>query len=194
MDLLKSVREIGFFETGGNLTRVLDSEAVWSKAGAMMPLPEPDLADNVEKVAKWLASFGKDKYLFLTPEIALIERLAALCPQQEAIILLPCDMEAEVRIRLGNNLPRQMKTSLLEEPFFPEAFYPGNGIIVICGYLAGGRTIVLPETYRMIDHYAGGFYGKKVFVPYTELSEGTRYGGWMESSEDKFSRIWRDGE
>lgn len=190
MDLLKAAREIGFFEMSTNLTKVLDSEAVWSKAGAVMPLPETDLADKVEKIAQWLASFGKSKYLFLTPEIALLEHLAALCPRDEAIILVPCDMEEEIRTRLKDNLPKGMKTSLLEEPFFPEAFYPRNGIIVTCGYLASGRAMVLPETYRMIDHYVRGFYGKKAFVPYTELAEGARYSGWLEVSADKFNRIW----
>lgn len=194
MDLLKSVREIGFFEMSANLTKVLNSEAVWSKAGAAMPPPETGLADNIEKIAKWLASFGKSKYMFLTPEIALIEYLAALCPQQEAMMLVPCDMEEDVRMRLRNNLPKHMRTSLLQEPFFPEEFYPHNGIIVACGYLAGGRVMVLPETYRIINHYFGGFYGQKVFIPYTELAEGVRYDGWLEASGDKFSRIWRNGE
>lgn len=54
--------------------------------------------------------------------------------------------------------------------------------------------MVLPETYRMIDHYFGGFYGKKVFVPYAELAEGVRYGGWLEVSTEKFNRIWSDGK
>lgn len=194
MELLKSVREIGFFELSTNLSKVLNSEAVSSKAGASLPLPDTNIVDSVEKIAKWLASFGKSKYLFLSPEIALIECLAALCPQQEAIMLAPCDMGEDVRARLANNLPRHMRTLLLEEPFFPEDFYPGNGIIVVCGYLAGGRAMVLPETYRLIDHYVGGFYGKKVFVPYTELTEGTRYAGWLEVSAEKFNRIWRDGK
>lgn len=192
MDLLKSVREIGFFEMGINLTRVLNSEAVWPKAGAIMPLPEMGLTDNIRKIAEWLASFGKSKYMFLTPELALIEHLAVLCPEQEAIMAVSSDMEKDIRIRLRNNRPKHMRTLLLEEPFFPKGFYPQNGIIVACGYLAGGRAMVLPETYRMIDHYVGGFYGKKVFVPYTELAESTRYGGWLEASVDKFSRIWRN--
>lgn len=194
MDLLKSVREIGFFEMSVNLAKVLKSEAVWSKAGAAMPLPETSLVDDIERIVQWLSSFGKNKYLFLTPEIALIEHLAALCPQQEAVMLVPCGTEEDVRTRLKNNLPKQMRTSLLEEPFFPEGFYPHNGIIVACGYLAGGRVMVLPETYRMINHYIGGFYGQKVFIPYTELAEGVRYDGWLEASGDKFSRIWRGRE
>lgn len=194
MDLLKSVREIGFFELSVNLTKVLTSEDIWSRAGAAIPLPGTDLADQMEEIAAWLASFGKSQYMLLSPEIALVERLAAVYPQQKAMMLVPCDMEEEVRMRLKNNLPKQMKTSLLEEPFFPEEFYPHNGIIVVCGYLAGGRVMVLPETYRMIDHYFGGFYGQKVFIPYTELAEGVRYDGWVETSAGKFSRIWRGAE
>ena len=131
--------------------------------------------------------------MFLTPELALIEHLAALYPGQEAIMVVSSGMESDIRARLWNNLPKHMRTSLLDEPFFPNEFYPQNGIIVACGYLAGGRAMVLPETYRMIDHYVGGFYGKKVFVPYTELAEGARYGGWLEVSADKFNQIWRVG-
>ena len=51
--------------------------------------------------------------------------------------------------------------------------------------------MVLPETYRMIDHYSG-FWGKKVFVPYVELADAVRYDGWMEVGSDKISMIWRN--
>lgn len=50
--------------------------------------------------------------------------------------------------------------------------------------------MVLPETYRMIDHYSG-FLGKKVFVPYVELEDAVRYEGWMEVSRDRFNTVWR---
>lgn len=193
MDLLKSAREIGFFEMGINLTKVLSSRDVRSKAGATMPLPGPELASSAEKIAEWLVSFGKSKYMFLTPEIALIERLSVLRPRQKAMIAVSCGIEEDVRSRLENNIPKRMKVSLLEEPFFPEEFYPQDGMLIASGYLAGGRVMVLPETYRMIDHYVGKFYGKKVFVPYTQLAESTRFRGWMEASANKFSQIWREG-
>ena len=41
MDMLKTVREIGFFETGCNLVKVIDSKDVQAKAGEVMPLPDP---------------------------------------------------------------------------------------------------------------------------------------------------------
>ena len=191
MDMLKTVREIGFFETGCNLVKVIDSKDVQAKAGEVMPLPDPALADSISDIAEWLAAFGKEKYLFLSPEISIVDKIAERNPDNEAILLIPCDMDQEVKDRLRGNIPKSMKVSLLEEPYFPEAFYPGNGILVISGYLAGGRMMVLPETYRMIDHYSG-FWGKKVFVPYAELADAVRYDGCMEVGNDKISMIWRN--
>ena len=191
MDMLKTVREIGFFETGCNLAEVIGSEDVQAKAGVVMPLPERKFADSVPDIAAWLAAFGKEKYMLLSPEIALVDKLAERKPDAEAIMLIPCDMDPEVKERLKGNIPRSMKVSLLEEPYFPKAFYPGNGILVICGYLAGGRMMVLPETYRMIDHYSG-FWGRKVFIPYVELTEAVRYNGWMEVGNEKITAIWRN--
>lgn len=191
MDMLKTVREIGFFETGCNLVEVIASEDVQAKAGVVMPLPKQVLVNSISDIADWLAAFGKEKYMFLSPEISIVDKLAEKSPNHEAILLIPCDMDLEVKERLKANIPKSMKVSLLEEPYFPEAFYPENGILVICGYLACGRMMVLPETYRMIDHYSG-FWGKKVFVPYVELDEAVRYDGWMEVGKDKISMIWRN--
>lgn len=138
----------------------------------------------------WLYSFNKEKYLFLTPEIALIENIKNRKVDDEAIIVVPCDMELDIKDRLRNNLPTNMSVSLLEEPYFPDEFYPGNGLIVVCGYASGSRTIVLPETYRMIEHY-GSFLGKKVFIPYAHCPGSYHYNGWIEVDSGKFNAIWR---
>lgn len=177
MDMLKTVREIGFFETGNNLVEVLSSEDVQVKAGEVMPLPNKELIENTSRIADWLAAIGKQKYMPLTPEIRLIDCLVKHGGENEAIVLVPCGMEKEIKERLSVNLPKGMRVSLLEEPYFPDTFYPDNGLMVACGYVAGGRLMVLPETYRMIDHYSG-FLGKKVFIPYVELEEAVRYDGW----------------
>lgn len=190
MDMLKTAREIGFFETGINLEKVLNSNDVKTKAGAVMPLPDTGLTDDIKEIIEWLVAFGKSKYMFLTPEIALIEKIALIHSWYEAIILIPCDMENEVKDRLKDNLPRDMRVYLLKEPYFPELFSPGNGILVVCGYMADERIMVLPETYRLIEHYSG-FWGKKVFVPYTKLANAVRYEGWLEVGADKFNMIWR---
>ncbi len=180
MDIQKTAREIGLFETAINLAKVSNSLDVMKKVGDSMPLPDTDIRERVECISKWLLGFGKSKYMFLTPEIALAEEMAKQSEgMEEIIIAIPCDMETETKERLKCNLPHGIIVTVLEEPFFPDTFFPGNGMLVICGYLGGERAMILPDTYRMIEHYSG-FLGKKVFVPYVEFSMAVRYEGWME--------------
>ncbi len=186
----RTAREIGLFETGINLSKVCNSTHVIQKVGASIPLPDEDIADRLPQIATWLNSFGKSKYMFLTPEIALIEAMSKLSNQAEVIIANPCDLEAEAKERLRNNLPHGIKVTILEEPYFPQSFFPGNGLMVVCGYSAGGRPMVLPDTYRMVEHYSG-FLGKKVFIPYKELETAARYDGWLEVSQQRLSTKWR---
>ncbi len=190
MNMQKVAREIGFFETGINLSKVLASEDVRQKIGASMPFPDENIAGTVSMIAKWLHSFGKSKYMFLTPEIALIEEISKLENQEEVIIVIPCDLETEARERIRKNIPRNICVTTLEEPYFPQSFFPGNGIMVVTGYSASGRVMVLPDTYRLIEHYSG-FLGKKVFVPYKEIETAAHYEGWIEISRHKISTIWR---
>lgn len=190
MDIQKTAREIGLFETGINLSKVCNSTDVIQKVGASMPLPDEDIASRVPQIAAWLHSFGKSKYLFLTPEIALIEEMSKCSNVEEVIIAIPCDLDGEAKKRLWNNLPRGIEVTILEEPYFPQSFFPGNGLLVACGYAADGRAMVLPDTYRMVEHYSG-FLGKKVFIPYKELETAARYDGWLEVNQQRFSAKWR---
>ncbi|NBI56882.1 hypothetical protein D3Z53_02105 [Lachnospiraceae bacterium] len=191
MDIQKTVKEIGLFETAINLAKVSSSADVIQKVGASMPLPNDDIVNRVGQVAKWLLDFGKSNYMFLTPEIALIEEMSKLVDSHmEIIIAIPCNLEQEAKERLKNNLPHGIVVTVLEEPYFPQSFFPGNGMLVICGYWAGNRALVLSDTYRMVEHYSG-FLGKKVFVPYEELDAATRYEGWMEINQQRISTKWR---
>lgn len=194
MDMQKTAREIGLFETAINLAKVGYSQDVIQKVGASMPLPSEDILDRAKTAAEWLVRFGKRKYMFLTPEIALMDEMKELIDDDTEIILaIPSDMEHEAKDRLSNNLPQGMVVTVLEEPFFPESFLPGDSMLVICGYLGGGRAMALSDTFRMAEHYKC-FLGKKVFVPYTELNAASRYDGWMELRQQKFSAIWREQE
>lgn len=192
MDIQKATREIGLFETAINLAKVSNSADVIQKVGTSMPLPNEDIGIRVKQVAKWLCDFNKNKYMFLTPEIALFEEMSKLADtHMEIIIAIPCDLEQETKERLKNNLPRGITVTVLEEPYFPQSFFPKNGMLVICGYLGGNRALVLPDTYRMVEHYSG-FFGKKVFVPYKELDVASRYDGWMEINHQRLSAKWRN--
>lgn len=191
MDIQRTAREIGLFETAVNLAKVSNSADVIQKVGASMPLPDENIGTRVEKIAEWLLSFGKSKYMFLMPEIALIEEIGKHANSEtEVIIAVPCDLDQEAKERLNNNLPHGVVVTVLEEPYFPQSFFPGNGMMVISGYLGGDRAMVLSDTYRMVEHY-NGFLGKKVFVPYKELDAAMRYKGWMEISQQRLSAKWR---
>lgn len=194
MDMQKTAREIGLFETAVNLVSVCDSIDVREKIGDSLPLPDTYISQSIKNIAKWLVSFKKNKYLFVMPEIALAEAMAELVDSNiEIIFLVSCDMDSEAKERLENNLPKQMKVSILEEPFFPSDFFPGNGMLVISGYMAGTRSMVLTDTYRLIEHYSG-FLGKRAFVPYCEIESAYRYEGWLEAGQNRINIIWRDEE
>lgn len=195
MDMLRTAKEIGLFEAGINLARVCDSMDVCSKAGASMPLPDKNIADDVPRIAAWLHDFGKRKYLFLTPEISLIEALANLTNDAEAIIALPGNLSPDTKERIRNNLPRKIQVSTIAETFFPQDFFPADSMVVVCGYSASGRAMVLSETYRMVEHYSGqrGFHGKWAFIPYKELDAAVRYDGWMEVGPQRLSTKWSSG-
>ena len=190
MNLHKVAREIGFFETGINLSKVCESNELLEKVGTSMPLPDADIANSISQIVDWLQNFGKSKYMFLSPEIALIEEIAKSDRKAEIIIAVPSDLESEAKERVKNNLPNGIDVVILEEPYFPQSFFPGNGLMVVSGYSAAGRSMVLPDTYRMVDHYSG-FLGKKVFIPYKEIDAAIRYDGWLEVSQQRLSTRWR---
>lgn len=188
MDIQMTAREVGLFETAKNLSAVIESKDIAEKVGALMPLPGADVADRIDDIAKWILSCGKAKYLFLTPEIALANAIVNLsCENLEIVFTIPSDMDKEAKERLKNNLP--CNTSVLEESFFPENFFPRNGMMVACGYFAAERQMVLWDTYRLIEHYSG-FLGKKAFVPYVEVSSAVRYDGWLEIKPQRLNVSW----
>lgn len=196
MDAIKTVREIGTFMANENIVAVIDSEDVRGKVGAVMPLPGNDFKEYMEHAVDYIAGFGKSKYMFFSPEMGLIERLPSCKGRTEAIIMIPSDIDPEIKGRIKDNLPKNMNVALLDETKYPDSvgieFRPKNGIIIVSGYLAGDRVMVLPETYRLINSYCNGFMGKVVFVPYTSIQESTRYTDWLEIGADKFNEIWRD--
>ena len=191
MDLRRTALEIGLFETALNLEAA--GGLPW-QAGAAMPLPAPGVPRKVEAVVDWLLTFAKRKYLFLTPEIALIEAMASKAKEgTEAVVLIPCDMPTDSQERLCQNLPGGMSVGVREEPYFPKEFIPANGLIVVCGYLAGGYAMVMNETYRLLEHY-GSFTGRIVFIPYVGLERFERYAGWSDASNKLFADIWGEGQ
>lgn len=194
MDMRKVSSEIGLFEAAVNLAKVRNSDDVKRKVGYSMPLPDDDINERVDLIAKWLVSFGKTVFLFLTPELALIDAVAKnTTPKEtEITVVLPSNMDMEAKERIRNNLPRTIPVKSLEEPYFHANMYPSNGMIVVSGYCGGGHLMVMNDTYRMVEHYNSVFYGgKKAFVPYVEIDEARRYEGWMEMKPQRITETWR---
>ena len=197
MDIQKTAREIGLFETAVNLAKFRKSAELIQKAGASMPLPDEDYEDmkvRIKQIVKWLLSFNKSKYMFLAPEIALIEEIGRTANDKtEVIIAVPCDLEQEAKERLNNNLPRGIPITVLDEPYFPKSFFPENGMIVTSGYSCRDRAMVLHDTYRMAEHYNSGFPGgKKAFISYTDPDTAVGYDGWMEINPQRINTKWRN--
>ncbi len=191
MDIIKTSREIGLFETARNISEAFDSLEVRNKVEESMPMPGADFAHHIVQAVDYLMGFGKKKLLLLSPEVAVLEELARRAtPDIQVIVAVACDMDPESRARLYNNIPAGIYVQLLEEPYFPESFTPANGMVASFGYMAGERLMALPECYRMTEHYSG-FWGKKVFVPYVFREDSTRFDNWMEINPSKFSDIWR---
>ncbi len=191
MDIQGTAREIGLFETAINISKVKNSIDVINKIGMSFPLPDDAIKDRTKKVAEWLLGFGKSRYMFFMPELALIEEMKKRMDNHfEVIIVIPSDLDMDAKERINRNLPKEVKTIILPEPFFIDSFFPRNGMIVASGYFGCERAMVLPDTYRMIEHYRC-FHGKKVFVPYVELAEAYHYEQWKEINQSRLSAIWR---
>lgn len=192
MKIMKTVREIGLFEEAINLSEVLGSNGIAEKVGAEMPLPSTDIREDVKEIASWLLAFNKKRYVFLTPEIALIEEMANQTDRSiEAIIIAPSDMDDESRERINNNMPRfdSVLVTIIEEYSFG-MIYPSEAMFVTCGYECGGRMIVMTDTERLVQRNAC-FNGKIAFIPYVSISMYYRCNGWIEVRTSKMTDRWR---
>lgn len=193
MNILKTIREIGHFEASINLAKYIKSNDIVEQVGNSFPLPNEGIISKTDAASIWLTRFNKNKYFFLTPEIAVIESMIKYVPKNtEFLILKPSDMDEEIFERLSKNRPKGAKVNFINEPFPCEDFYPDNGMIVICGYTAGEHLMVLPETCRAANHYYNEFHGKICFVPFAEEEAASRYANWIELNPKMNLIVWRD--
>ena len=191
MDIISDMKKIGILETACNLAVVGDSSAVMEKVLPYAPFPPINISDFIEPITDWLLGFNKKKYMFFTPELALIEAMAQKADGLEAQIVIPADLDLLIAENIKQNLPKSMPVSVLKEPFYPIDFRPGNGIIVVCGWINGDRLYVFKDTFRMVRHYRD-FKGKMVFIPYTITAGENVSGDWIEVDERTFNSNWRD--
>ena len=158
-----------------------------------MPLPDEDIKVKAMQVAKSLINTGKRRFLFFLPEIMIIDEMAKIAAGSiEVFIPEPYMLDNEARERLGNNLTHEFKAEIIEERNIPKYIHPGDGMMVVTGYLAGERLMVLPDVSIMFEN-SSKIMCRKVFAPYVELDSSLRYEGWMELSSQEISGVWRKG-
>ncbi len=109
--------------------------------------------------------------------------LSAECITILRRVMLDCVIathESEVR---ENSVEKLLK--------MPVSYYSGT--------LSGEKTAQLNQGVAgfsqlikiMVEHY-NSFLGKKVFIPYIELSSAARYDGWMEVDQERITENWRN--
>lgn len=192
MDIIDTMKEIGIIETALNLATIGSrNSAIEKKVLPDAPFPPVDISQYIELITDWISGFGKKKFFFFTPELALIESLARKTTNAESFVAIPSDLDSDIEKNIKNNLPNSMKVSILNEPFFPPDFRPGNGIIIVCGWMNGKRLYVFKDTYRLIKHYSE-FKGKKIFVPYVMKNGAYVSDNWIEVDGRFFTLNWRN--
>ena len=76
MKIKNNIAETGIAETLTVLHRYAHSDSIVQQAQLYIPFPYEDPAHSTSNIAAGLAQLGKEKLLLLTPEIAVIEKLA----------------------------------------------------------------------------------------------------------------------
>ncbi|GAU75615.1 hypothetical protein [Fusibacter sp. 3D3] len=178
-NVISTIEEIGFFETmqliQPHLIDTIVSEQI------LMELPmcaEDDIQSRISDIVEKLENCPKQNLLFISPELALIERLAARNSQHHIIIALPCDLEPVVVERIQNNMPPGVNVSFLKEPFYPDNFLPSSSAIIAFGFENNSRAMLLPRFYRLMERYSS-FMGRKIFIPCSENSVSRPF-QWVE--------------
>ena len=190
-DLRKAAMEIGIMQQAVNLSEVHNSQEILTRVVEYMPMPNDKISLRINTIAQWLISFGKERYLFLIPEISLAKAMLELThsSEMELYFIIPSTMDGETKERIENNLPKGVRMLYEHDSLWD--FFPRNTMIVISGYLGRDHLMILEDTYRLTEQHCKSFYGIKAFVPYVELSSAIRYDGWMELGYERVNAIWR---
>ena len=124
MDIRGIVKEIGYFETVRNLQYVDSRSEAVRRVLSEMPLPSESAEETISKCTEMIRKKRKKKIFFLTPEIALIEKLAEHPDGIETILIaLPSDLDEEICGRIGNESDeRYGYPSRSKNPFFRKSF------------------------------------------------------------------------
>lgn len=185
IDIKSNINETGVVETLCVLHNYANSFELTNDASMHLPIPEDDIRDKLVSIVNSLSELNKKKLLFLTPEIAVIERLNTIECIEEIIICLPSDYDEETYERIFNNKPVGVKITFIKENEVPLDFTGSNAAIVAFGFCDAGRALVLNYNYRMMERYKA-FYGHKILVSCGNHMSNARPIGWTPVNTYEF--------
>ncbi|MBQ6686893.1 MAG: hypothetical protein IJN03_00025 [Bacilli bacterium] len=172
-----NVTETGIMETLCVLNNHKQDYEIIANASLYLPIPEDDIHAKLDEIVDNLCRLKKEKFLFLTPEIAIIEKLCDKKDVKEILVCLPSGYNEETYERIFNNKPTGIKVTFINENEVPLNFTGNNAAIVGFGFCDNERAIILNYNYRMMERYKS-FYGYRILVSCGKDMSNTRPIGW----------------
>jgi len=180
-NIRNNITETGVVETVATLAKYSDVEEIMDRAAIYLPMPEKEDISDAERIACSLCALGKKCLVFLTPEIAVMEKLAKYGTVKQVIICLPSSCDEETARRIGANMPWGVEVSFIRENEIPKDF----DAIVAFGFYDGDRGLILGSNYRMMERYKA-FYGSRVLVNCGRNAACCRPVGWAPVNVHEF--------
>ena len=184
MNLQRIITEIGLMEIGRIVARFTEHGIV----SPFLPVLKPeDMDKQIGRVAAEVLKINRRYFFMMTPEIALLESLAANAWDGTVIIAIPRDLEQESSDRIRANIPKGINVNFRYEGEFPEDFIPENGAVLCGGFtLYGTQHKILPSSYRMMCLYKQ-FAGRKVLFSAFPTEAEVPELGWINADADFFT-------
>lgn len=185
IDIKSNINETGVVETLCVLHNYTNNSEITNDASLHLPIPDEDIHNKLNILVNSFAELKKEKLLFLTPEIAVIERLDAVECVEEVIVCLPSDYDEDTYERIFNNKPVNVKITFIKENEVPLDFNGKNAAIVVFGFCDDERALMLNYNYRMMERYKA-FYGYKILVSCGNHMSNVRPVGWTPVNTHEF--------
>jgi len=159
-NLRSNIARTGVVETLANLQKYNNTAEIMEKAAIYIPVPEKQHICDPQTIADSLTDLGKSRLLFLTPEIAVIEKLAQCENPPQIVVCLSSAFDGDTCSSIAANMPQGLQVDFISENEILDDFMPAEAAIVAFGFFDGHRGLILGSNYRMMERYKA-FSGSK---------------------------------
>ena len=150
-NIRNNISETGVVETLAIMQQYSAANEIMEKATVYLPIPDSEDIIDAESIANSLSALGKSRMLFLTPESAVMEKLAKYGTVKQLVVCLPSSQDAETCQRIAANMPLGVEISFISENEITADFVPSKDAIVDFGFYDGARGLILGSNYHMMD-------------------------------------------